>query len=227
MGPITVLLAEDHTIVRQGLRTLLDAETDIEVVGEAENGQQAVLLAKKLRPEVVVIDMAMPTLNGMEATRQILKALPTTRVLVLSAHSDDDYIDQAIEMGASGYLIKESSAQVLSRAIREVQKGKKFFSPSISRRLEDQQEKLLDMGGTLGSNKKKLNLSSREVEVIQLISEGKSNKEISTALDISIKTVEKHRQHIMDKLNIHNTAGLTRYAISKGIIEDTNKIKLM
>src|SRR5512137_2130240 len=134
---ITVLLAEDHTVVREGLRTLLEAEGDIRVVGEAATGRQAVALARKLRPAVVVMDIAMPVLNGLEATRQILKSVPGTRVLILSAHSDDAYVEQVTALGAAGYLIKQTSAHILSRAVREVQKGNSFFSPSIARRLHN------------------------------------------------------------------------------------------
>ena len=216
---ISVLLAEDHTIVREGLRRLLEVEGDMEVIGEAQTGREAVQLAKKLRPTVIVLDIAMPVLNGLEALRQILKALPAAKVLILSAHSDDAYIEQVIALGAAGYLIKQSSANVLSRAIREVQKGKTFFSPSISKRLHDRNRETLDRKGKVV--KKNVHLSSRESEVLQLIAEGKANKEIASGLDISIKTVEKHRQHLMEKLNIHDTAGLTRYAISTGIIESS------
>ncbi len=137
MNPITVLLAEDHMIVREGLRALLKLEDDIEVVGEAENGRQAVTLASKLCPDVVVMDIAMPLLNGLEATRQILQTTPSTKVLILSAHSDDAYVEQVMALGASGYLIKQTAAHVLPEAIREVHKGKTFFSPSISKRRKD------------------------------------------------------------------------------------------
>ena len=222
MDHIAVLLAEDHAIVRQGLRTLLETEKDIKVVGEAKNGRLAVEMAKELRPAIIVMDVAMPLLNGLEATRQILKILPTTKIILLSAHGEDEYIEQALELGVSGYLIKQSSSDVLQKAIREVLKGKQFFSPSIERRFKEQKQKLSDQGGS--EIKKRVDLSSREVEVLQLIAESKANKEIADELSISIKTVEKHRQHLMEKLNIHNTAGLTRYAISKGIVESSDKI---
>ena len=137
MKRITVLLVEDHTVVREGLRTLLEAEGDIEVVGEAETGRQAVRLARKLRPAVVVMDIAMPQLNGLEATRQILKVVPGARVLILSAHSDDAYVERVIALGAAGYLIKQTSAHVLSKAVREAEKGNTFFSPSIAKRLHN------------------------------------------------------------------------------------------
>jgi DNA-binding NarL/FixJ family response regulator len=217
MKRITVLLTEDHMIVREGLRALLEAEGDIEVIGEAQTGRQAVQLTKKLRPDVVIMDIAMPLLNGLEATRRILKAVPATRVLILSAHGDDEYIRQAVTLGAAGYLIKQTSADLLSRAIREVQKGNTFFSPSIAKRLPSLSLESPDRGGAL--KKKKAGLTSREVEVLQLVAEGKANKQVAAGLGISVKTVEKHRQHLMKKLDLHDTAGLTRYAIAAGIIE--------
>jgi len=222
---ITVLLAEDHTVVREGLRTLLEAEGDIRVVGEAATGRQAVKLAKKLRPAVVVMDIAMPLLNGLEATRQILKAVPGAKVLILSAHSDDAYVEQVIALGAAGYLLKQTSAHVLSKAVREVQKGNAFFSPSIARRLHNHYEKSPDRRELL--QKKGARLSSRETEVLQLIAEGLANKQVAAELGISVKTVEKHRQRLMQKLNIHDTAGLTRYAIAAGIIESSVQLTIV
>lgn len=225
MKPITVLLAEDHTVVREGLRTLLEAEGDIEVVGEAATGRQAVELAKKLRPSVVVMDIAMPLLNGLEATRQILAAVPSMRVLMLSAHGDDAYIEQVAALGVAGYLLKQTSAHILSRAVREVAGGRTFFSPSIAKRLSNQRETLSDRLELL--KKKGIRLSSREAEVLQLIAEGQANKQVATELGISVKTVEKHRQHLMEKLNIHDTAGLTRYAIGAGIIESSVQLTIV
>ena len=222
---ITVLLAEDHLIVREGFRGLLKGERDIQIVGEAETGRQAVQLAKKLHPAVVVMDIAMPQLNGLEATRQILEALPATKVIMLSAHADDAYVEQANAAGAVGYLIKQTSSNSLCEAIREVHKGNTFFSPSIGRHLEHQYEQAPKRDGL--SKKRSANLSAREVEVLQLISEGKANKETADELGISIKTVEKHRQHLMEKLNIHDTAGLTRYAISSGIIESSVQLTIV
>ena len=219
MKRITVLLAEDHQIVREGLRSLLKHERDIEVVGEAETGRQAVQLTRKLRPAVVVMDIAMPLLNGLEATRQIRKAVPDTRVLILTAHSDDAYVEQITELGAAGFLLKQTSSHVLAKAIREVQKGNTFFSPSVTRRLHRRDQKSLSRSGQL---KKRINrLSSREVEVLQLIAEGKPNKQVAEELGVTFKTVDKHRQHLMSKLDIHDVAGLTRYAISAGIIENS------
>jgi len=216
MKNISVMLVDDHTVVRQGLRALLKSEEDIEVIGEAENGRQAVQLARQTPPDVVVMDVAMPLMNGLEATRQILKALPTTRVLVLTSYSDDDCVQQLMEAGVSGYLIKQTASNDLVKAIREVKKGNAFFSPTIAKRLRDHCREAFANGQPV---KKSIELTSREAEVLQLIAEGFSNKQIAAELCISIKTVEKHRQQVMNKLNIHDVAGLTRYAISKGLIE--------
>jgi DNA-binding NarL/FixJ family response regulator len=217
---ITVFLSEDHMIVREGLRALLEAESDIHIVGEAENGRQAVERVAKLHPQVVVMDIAMPLLNGLEATRQILSAAPETRVIILSAYSDDAYVGKAMEIGAWGFLVKQTAAHVLPLAIRKVHKGTKYFSPSISKRLSYQQNKSHELG-QLHPKKDASQLSPREMEVLQLIAEGKANKETADVLHISVKTVEKHRQRLMDKLNIHDTASLTRYAISAGVIESS------
>ena len=225
MNPITVLLADDHAVVREGLRALLDAESGIEVVGEAETGREAVRLTKKLLPAVVVMDIAMPLLNGLEATRQILKAVPETRILILSAHSDDEYVDEVIRLGAAGYLIKQTSANILSQAIREAQKGKMFFDPTVAKRLGDRRENSR-LGASGWRTKGDVGLTSREVEILQLIAEGKANKQTADELGISIKTVEKHRQNLMSKLGIHDTAGLTRYAIAAGIIESAVRLKI-
>ena len=216
MKRITVLLAEDHMIVREGLRRLLEAEDDLEVVGEAQTGREAVKMTGKLRPAVVVMDIAMPLLNGLEATRQILQTIPATKVLILSAHSDDAYVEGATGSGATGFLLKQTSAHVLAEAIREVEKGNTFFSPSISKHLQNQHRKSPDGEERLKNQSPRL--SSREMEVLQLIAEGKANKATAAELRISIKTVEKHRQRLMQKLDIHDTAGLTRYAIAAGII---------
>jgi DNA-binding NarL/FixJ family response regulator len=210
---IQVLLADDHTVVRQGLRALLEAQPDIVVVAEAENGRQAVQLARKHSPKVVVMDIAMPNLNGLEATRQIVREIPGTRLLVLSSYNDDEYVSQMVKAGARGYLLKQTAATDLIKAVREVSLGNPFFSPAISRQLVDNNR------AGAGDGKKNIDLTSREMEVLQLIAEGKANKQIAAELDISIKTVEKHRQQVMNKLNIHEIAGLTRYAISKGIVE--------
>ena len=214
---ITVLLADDHVIVREGLRKLLEAERDIEVVGEASTGREAVDMTVKLHPHVVVMDIAMPKLNGLEATRQIRQTAPEAKILILSAHSDDAYIESVTALGASGYLIKQTSGHFLATAIHEIHKGNTFFSPTIEKRRRRQQQQSLDRKGLL--KKKAIVLSSREVEVLQLIAEGAANKQIAGELGISVKTVEKHRDHLMQKLDIHDTAGLTRYAIASGTIE--------
>ena len=217
MKPITVLLADDHMIVREGLRKLLEAQNDIEVVGEAATGREAVAMTLKLRPAVVVMDIAMPLLNGLEATRQIRQTAPEVKVLMLTAHSDDTYVEKMTALGAAGYLIKQTSAHLLSEAIREVQKGNSFFSASVARRSQKRRQESLGRKGLPKTDAARL--SSREVEVLQLIAEGQANKQIAAELGISIKTVEKHRDHLMQRLDIHDTAGLTRYAIAAGLVE--------
>jgi DNA-binding NarL/FixJ family response regulator len=195
------------------------------VVGEAENGRDAVTMGVKLRPEVVLMDIAMPLLNGLEATRQLLKAVPAAKVVMLSAHSDDAYVQNASESGAVGFLLKQTSAHDVCRAIREVHAGKTFFTPSISRRQDRIHPSLPGKSGQW--NKKAVQLTSREMEVLQLIAEGKANKETAAELGISMKTVEKHRENLMSKLDIHDTAGLTRYAISAGIIENSVQLTIV
>ena len=225
MNQITVLLADDHRIVREGLRGLLEAEGDLEVAGEAETGRQAVELARKLHPRVVVMDIAMPLLNGLEATRQILKAVPGTRVLILSAHSDEEYVEQVMAAGAAGYLVKQTSALALAGAIRAVAKGNPAFSPAIARWMPGRGPKPPERTGQITAGAARL--SSREREILQLIAEGQANKQIASELAISIKTVEKHRQHLMRKLGIHDTAGLTRHAMAAGIIESSVPLTLV
>ena len=215
MNPITVLLAEDHTVVRQGLRALLEAEGDIRVIGEAATGREAVSLARKLNPQVVVMDIAMPHLNGLEATRQIRKCVPSIRILILSAHSEDVYIEQVMAMGAAGYLLKQSSSHVLAHAVREVNQSRTYLCPALLTRKRTPSAS----GQSKANATSRKPLSSREQEVLQLIAEGQANKQVAAELAISVKTVEKHRQSLMQKLNIHETAGLTRHAIATGIIE--------
>lgn len=222
MGKISVLLVDDHAVVRQGLRSLLCHEPDMEVVGEAENGRQAVQMASQLKPDVVVMDIAMPQLNGVEATRQIMAQPTPSKVLILSSYADDEYIHQLSEMGASGYLVKQAPAEDLIRAVREISRGNAFFSPSISKRLQDYYRGIFAGGRPLPQRGELL--TSREQEVLQLVAEGRLNKEMACALNLSIKTVEKHRQTLMNKLNIHDIAGLTRYAIDRGIVESKHGI---
>ncbi|HXI52033.1 MAG TPA: response regulator transcription factor [Candidatus Saccharimonadales bacterium] len=224
MKRITVLLVDDHMVVREGFRQMLELEADLQVVGEAQDGRQAVSLAKKLRPAVVLMDIAMPRLNGLEATRQVLKAVPTTKVIILSAHADDSYVQDAGESGAVGFLLKQSSAHEVCQGIREVQKGKTFYCSAVGRRLDRLHRQSPHLRGAPGKNA--VQLTSRELEVIQLIAEGKANKETAAELGVGIKTVEKHREHLMAKLDIHDTAGLTRYAIAAGIIESSVQLTI-
>ena len=203
-------------VVRQGLRTLLESEGDITVVGEAGDGRAGVAKALQLRPDVVVMDIAMDLLNGIEATRQILDAVPDTRVLVLSAHGDEEYVAHVMRMGAAGYVMKTASFDDLASAVRAVNAGKTYFSSSIALRLR--------RAGPMAEPAARL--TPREAEVLQLVAEGKANKQIALHLGISIKTVEKHRQNLMKKLDIHDTAGLTRYAIATGAIEGRNRSPL-
>lgn len=220
-----MLLAEDHAVVRQGLRTLLETEGHFEVVGQAQTGREAVALAASLAPDVILMDIAMPVLNGLAATRQILAANRAAKVLILSAHSDDEYIERMTEVGAVGFLEKQTSAEILTKAIREVATGKSFFSPAIAKRMADGQKRTLGRDGL--PKAPGVRLTSRETEVLQLVAEGQANKQIAGMLGISIKTVEKHRQQVMDKLNIHETAGLTRYAIAQGIIESSVQVTII
>jgi len=219
MKRIKVLLAEDHSIVREGLRSLLELAGDFDVVGEAPTGRRAVELTRKVSPDVVVMDIAMPLLNGFEATRQILLAAPNTKVLVLSAHSDDEYVAHMAAVGASGYLVKQNSGQMLVHAIRQIVAGHSYFSPSIEKRRDDAERRSRENGGPRGKPDRLL--TAREAEVLQLVAEGAANKQVAAELGISVKTVEKHRQQLMDKLNIHDTAGLTRHAIATGVIESS------
>jgi DNA-binding NarL/FixJ family response regulator len=211
MRKITVLLCDDHNLVREGLRFVLAEAGDIQVVGEADNGHQAVREAERLRPDVVVLDIAMPLLNGVEAARQITKKVPATKILILSGYSDERHIVQAIEAGASGYLMKQTAGNDFLRAVREIQKGNAFFSPSVTKGLLPRMRTTPSTGYPI--------LSSREVEVLQLVAEGYANKQIADLLSLSVKTVEKHRQTLMEHLNIHNIAALTHYAVSSGVIE--------
>jgi len=222
---IKVLLAEDHAVVRQGLVALLKTDGHFMMVGEARTGREAVNMSKDLRPDVILMDIAMPVLNGLEATRQILAANPEAKVVILSAHSDEEYIERMSAAGVAGFLEKQTSAEVLTRAIREVAAGGTFFSPSIARRLHGDPDRPRDRNGMVKVNSTRL--TSRESEVLQLVAEGSANKQVASELGISIKTVEKHRQHLMDKLNIHDTAGLTRYAIAAGVIESSVQLTIV
>ena len=218
MNKITILISDDHSIVRAGLRALLEGGGDFLVVGEATNGQEAVQEVKRLRPDVALLDLAMPLLNGAEAARQIISEVPATKVLVLSAYNDDQHLRQALHAGVTGYLVKETAADDLLLAVREAAKGNAFFSPSIGRRL------LTQWRGSAATPKQPAktdtsSLTRRQMEVFQLIAEGYMTKQIADVLALSIKTVEKHRESLMLKLDMHNIATLTRHAILTGIIE--------
>jgi DNA-binding NarL/FixJ family response regulator len=213
---LKIVLAEDHVIVRAGLKALLEFEPDFLVVGEADNGIDAIKLVAKVLPDLVIMDIAMPKLNGIEASRQILAKNPNVKILILSAHSDDGYIEKIRQLGVKGYLVKQCSPHLLVEAVRAIAAGQKVFSPEIETRMDFlKRSKRFSSERGFGGN---IDLSARESEVLQLVAEGHSNKMVAFELGISIKTVEKHRQSLMNKLAIHDTAGLTRHAISQGII---------
>ena len=212
---IRVLLAEDHTIVRKGLRSLLDGEADIEVVGEAADGREAVGKVQLLLPDVVLMDIAMPALNGLEATRQIRHRFPEVKVLILTMHANEEYIFQILRAGASGYVVKQAAPTELISAIHAACRGESFLSPSISRTVIE--EYIQQAKATAGEDSLD-KLTPREREVLQLIAEGHPNREIAEVLHISVKTVETHRANLMNKLDLHSAAELTQYAIRKGVI---------
>jgi DNA-binding NarL/FixJ family response regulator len=215
VNKITVLLADDHTMVRKGLRTLLDAEADIEVIGEAEDGREAVSKATELRPHVVVMDITMPGLNGLEATRQIKQQFPQIQVVVLTMHTAEEYIVQILRAGASAYVVKRAAPSELISAVRAAHRSESFLSPSVSRTVIDG---YLHKAEAMAWQDRYQELTPREREVLQLIAEGHSNQRIARLLCVSIKTVQTHRANLMRKLDIYTTAGLTRYAIRKGVI---------
>jgi len=211
---IRVLIADDHKIMLAGLRSLLEKQTDIEVVAEAENGRKAVQLAIENKPDVVVMDVSMPDLNGIEATKQIVEGLTDTRVIALSMHSDKRFVMGMLRVGASGYLLKDCASQELANAIHQVAEGKKYLSPEITGVVIDDYV----LGGPLGDDTTVSSvLSAREREVLQLIAEGWSTKQIASHLYVSIKTIETHRRQIMRKLGLHSIADLTKYAIREGL----------
>jgi DNA-binding NarL/FixJ family response regulator len=217
MNTIRVLLVDDHSIVRAGLRALLETAGDMQIIGEAENGRQAVHETKRLRPQVVLMDFAMPLLNGVEAARQIALEVATARVLMLSSYSDDLHLRQAVSAGVAGFLTKESAAADLLEAIRETHKGGAFFSPRLLYQLlmEWRKEEAAGGNGTTQAP----TLPMRQAQVLQLVAEGYANKQIAELLSVSKKTVEKHRQALMVKLDCHNTARLTGYAVASGAVE--------
>jgi DNA-binding NarL/FixJ family response regulator len=211
---IRIILADDHQIIREGIRSLLDKEPDMEVIGEAKNGREAVDLTVQLVPDVVVMDIGMPDLNGMEATRQIVEQVSDVKVLALSMHSDRQFAAGILAAGASGYLLKDAAFDELAEAIRSVHKGQCYLSPGITGVvLNDYVERLAKPGDTTPFSA----LTKREREILQLLAEGWTTKRISENLHVSIKTVETHRQHVMDKLELHSLADLTKYAIREGL----------
>ncbi len=212
---VRVLLAEDHTIVRKGLRSLLNGEAGIEVIGEAEDGREAVEKVQQLLPDVVLMDIAMPGLNGLEATRQIKKRFPEVQVLILTMHANEEYVFQILRAGASGYVVKQAAPTELISAIRAAYRGDSFLSPSISKTII---QEYIRQAEAMAEKESYDKLTNREREVLQLIAEGRSNREIAGLLHISVKTVETHRANLMAKLDIHSTAELTQYAIRKGMI---------
>ncbi|SPE41987.1 Uncharacterized transcriptional regulatory protein YxjL [Candidatus Sulfopaludibacter sp. SbA3] len=215
MRTIRVLLADDHNLIRAGLRLVVAQQPDFVVAGEAENGRQAVALASQLKPDVVVMDIKMPDLNGIEACHQIREALPETQVVMLSMHSDEAYVLRALKAGARAYLLKDSAEADLARAIRAAAEGKSFFSPAVGKvLLEDYMRKLQRTGA---EDSYEL-LSPREREVLQLVAEGKSSKEIASLLNLSVYTVETHRAKLMQKLNLRSVPEVILYAVRKGII---------
>lgn len=215
MGRLTILLADDHTLVRAGLRRVLEERPDWEVVAEAGDGREAVRLAEQHEPDVAIVDVAMPLLNGIEVTRQIVKRAPSTRVLVLSMHADEAYVTQILQAGAAGYLLKDSADSDLVKAVAAVAMGKSFFSPAIARvMLDDYVRQLAERGIT----DRYESLSDREREIFQLIAEGRTNKEIAALLSVSPSTVETHRAHIMEKLDLHSAAEIVLYAVRRGVI---------
>ena len=215
MAKIRVLLTDDHTLFRQGIRTLLKAEPDLEVVAEAGDGAEAVALAQQTRPDVVLMDVGMAGMSSFEATRQIRKQRPETRVLFLSMYDDEDYLAESVEIGASGYILKESPAEQLVQAIREVNRGGNYLSPRLLTRLVDD---FRIQGRSLSHQPRFGTLTKREREIMKLLAEGRSVKEIATSFDLSVKTVEAHKFNLMRKLDIHNKAQLVQYAIQKKII---------
>jgi DNA-binding NarL/FixJ family response regulator len=215
MRKIRILLADDHKLMRSGLRVLLEQQADLTVVGEASDGREAVALAASQRPDVLVMDIGMPSLNGIEAATQIAQSHPQIAIVMLSMHSDESYVLRALKAGAKGYLLKDSAEADLIRAVHSVAEGKSFFSPAVSKVLLDDYVRKLKRSGTEDPYDL---LTPREREVLQLVAEGKSNKEVAQLLGLSVYTVETHRSNTMEKLNLHGVPELILYAVRKGII---------
>ena len=206
-----ILLVDDHALVRQGFKMILGAQADMEIVGEAGNGREAIHLAEELRPDIVVMDVAMPELNGIEATRRLLASLPHTRVIALSMHKDSVYVRETLRAGARGYLLKDSPAGDLVTAVRSVASGESYLSPAVSNAVLDDYRRHVTNPIDL--------LTTREREVLQMLAEGKTNKEIAVVLNLSVYTVDAHRGRIMEKLNLHSINELVRFAVRNGLID--------
>jgi len=213
--PVRIVLADDHTIMRNGLRLLLERQPHLQVVGEAADGRQAVALSETSNPDVVIMDIGMPNLNGIEATRQIVNHSPRTAVAILSMHSDESYVIRALKAGARAYLLKDSAEADLLAAVRALTEGKSFFSPAISKILVEDYMRQLESRGAEDTYEL---LTNREREILQLLAEGRTNKEVANMLNLSLYTVETHRMHILQKLNMHSVPELILYAVRKGII---------
>jgi DNA-binding NarL/FixJ family response regulator len=211
MNPIRILLADDHAVVRQGFRAILGRQADMAIVGEAGNGREVMALAEETTPDLIVMDVAMPELNGIEATRRLTAALPQVRILALSMHKDSIYVREMLKAGARGYLLKDSSEQDLLEAVRTLARGGEYISPAV--------QAALMSGSRFGGTTPLDQLTSREREVLQLIAEGKTNKEVANVLGISVFTVDAHRGRIMEKLNVHNVNELVRFAVRNGLID--------
>ncbi len=215
MRKTRILLADDHKLIRSGLKALIEQQPDLTVVGEADDGRQAVALAASLKPDLLVMDIGMPNLNGIEAAHQITQANPATAIVILSMHSDESYVLRALKAGAKGYLLKDSAESDLIRAVHAVAGGKSFFSPAVSKVLLDDYVRKLQRSGAEDAYDL---LTPREREILQLIAEGKSNKDVANLLNLSVYTVETHRSNIMEKLNLRGVPELILYAVRKGII---------
>jgi len=215
VNPVRILLADDHTVMRNGLRLLLERQPNLQVVGEAADGRQAVVLSESANPDVVIMDIGMPNLNGIEAARQIVSHNPRTAIAILSMHSDESYVIRALKAGARAYLLKDSAEADLLAAVRALSEGKSFFSPAISRILVEDYMRQLERQGAEDTYEL---LTNREREILQLLAEGRTNKEVAAMLNLSLYTVETHRTHILQKLNLHSVPELILYAVRKGII---------
>jgi len=224
MPPIKIILTEDHQILRDGVKALIASE-NIEITGEAASGAELWKLLENEQPDIILMDISLPDTSGIELTRLISERFPKIKVLILSAHNDDAYVEKVAALGASGYLVKQTAVHMLKDAIRAIHKGNTFYSADVAKRFHKRHVEPLDRKNRIHANAP--GLTSREAEVLQLIAGGSANKQVATKLGISIKTVEKHRDHLMRKLDIHDTAGLTRYAISAGVIENCVQVTIV